>query len=114
MKGMCNVDMVYMYTGHFAAFSHYRRTLPQPAAAMEKFASPILYYIEFTDFQKPAENARILCNKNQNKTGQVNFAVAAAIKHSGVLCRQSAINSNFKYFTSPLPCGFHLCLPFKH
>ena len=60
MKGMCDVDMVYMYTGHFAAFSHYRRTVPLPAAAMEKFASPILYYIEFTDFQKPAENARIL------------------------------------------------------
>ena len=67
MKGMCDVDMVYMYTGHFAAFSHYRRTVPLPAAAMEKFASPILYYIEFTDFQKPAENARILCNKIKTK-----------------------------------------------
>ena len=91
MKGMCDVVMVYMYTGHFAAFSHYRRTVPLPAAAMEKFASPILYYIEFTDFQKPAENARILCNKNQNKTGQVNFAVAAAITVSAHIPRRRLI-----------------------
>ena len=58
------------------AIWNYNNTLP----------GPFFHYTELAHFQKSAENAQILCNKNQNKTGQANFTIATAIKHFGVLC----------------------------